>query len=130
MEASGVTPRGAVHAPDLARLFEQPGPFLSLYLATEAEIENAAQRSLTRWKSVREQLRRDGTDENVLAAVDPLVPDAHLDGQTLAVIAHPGGLLHVAHQPEPPARDVARWSPLPAVGPLLEWRQLSAPHVI
>src|SRR5207244_4321477 len=60
----------------------------------------------------------------------PLVADAHLEGQTLAVIANARGLLHVSHQPEPPARDLARWAPLPGVGPLLEWRQLSAPHVI
>src|SRR2546430_434034 len=103
MEASGATPAGAVHGPDLNHLFEQSGPFLSLYLATEAEIENAAQRSQTRWKSVREQLANDGTDEAVLAAIDPLVPEAHLEGQTLAVIAYRGGAVRISHPPEPPA---------------------------
>ena len=131
MEASGVTPHVAVHAPDLAELVQQPGPFLSLYLTTEAEIENAAQREQLRWKNVRDDAAAQGADEAALAAVDPLVGEAHLQGQTLAVIVAGGGKhTLVDHHPEPPNRDLVRWAPLPSVGPLVEWRQLQLPHVI
>src|SRR3954470_15185208 len=130
MEASGVTPHVAVHAPELAELMSQPGPFLSVYLATEAEIDNAAQREQLRWKNAREQAASQGADEATLAAIDGLVGDAHLEGQTLAVIARDGKAIHVDHHPEPPARDLVRWSALPSIGPLVEWRQLQVPHVM
>jgi len=45
METSGVTPRGAVAAPELAAVFEREGPFVTVYLATEAAIENASGQS-------------------------------------------------------------------------------------
>ena len=114
MDHTGVTPQVAVTAPDLADKILRPGPFLTVYLTTEPEIENAAQRSELRWKSLRSELVDEGVPEKALAAVDPLVPDAHHLGATLAVIATAQGLVHVANEPEPPAGDLGRWAPLPA----------------
>src|SRR5205085_1596767 len=65
-----------------------------------------------------------------LAVVDALVPDAHHLGECLAVIATADGLVHAENEPEPPARDIGRWAPLPIVGPLLEWRQSQPAHVV
>jgi len=130
MDHTGVTPSVALSAPDLVDLVLGDGPFLSVYLATEAAIENAAQRSELRWKDLRRDLEGQGVDQGVLAAVDPLVADAHLEGECLVVLANAHGLLHVSHQPEPPVRDVGRWGPLPMIGPLLEWRQSQVPHVV
>jgi len=130
MDHTGVTPPGAITAPDLTDVVLGEGPFLTVYLTTEAAIENAAQRSELRWKDLRTELVGQGADEHALAAVDPLTADAHLEGECLAVIANGKGLLHVAHEPDPPARDVGRWGPLPMIGPLLEWRQSQVPHVV
>jgi hypothetical protein len=130
MDHTGVTPPVALLAPDLGELLLGAGPFLTVYLATEASIENAAQRSELRWKDLRRDLEGRGADVAVLAAVDPLVADAHLEGECLVAIANATGLLHVSHQPDPPTRDVGRWGPLPTVGPLLEWRQSQVPHVV
>jgi len=130
MDHTGVTPPVAITAPDLAEIALGEGPFLTVYLTTEAAVENAAQRSELRWKDLRTELAGQGADEQALAAVDPLVADAHMEGECLAVIADPKGLLHVAHEPDPPARDVGRWGPLPMIGPLLEWRQSQVPHVV
>jgi len=130
MDHTGVTPSVALSAPDLVDLVLGDGPFLRVYLATEAAIENAAQRSELRWKDLRRDLEGQGVDQGVLAAVDPLVADAHLEGECLVVLANAHGLLHVSHQPEPPVRDVGRWGPLPMIGPLLEWRQSQVPHVL
>jgi hypothetical protein len=130
MDHTGVTPPGALSAPDLADIVLGPGPFLTVYLATEAAIDNAAQRSELGWKDLRKDLEGQGVDDAILAAVDPLVPDAHLEGECLVVIAGSHGLLHVSHQPDLPARDVGRWGPLPMIGPLLEWRQSQVPHVV
>src|SRR3954471_13155726 len=76
MDHTGVTPPVALSAPDLAELVLGAGPFLTVYLATEASIENAAQRSELRWKDLRRDLEGRGADETALTAVDPLVADA------------------------------------------------------
>ena len=129
MERTGTTPQVAVVPPELASLVMAEGPFLSLYLTTEAGIDNAAQRAEARWKSVRADLAEAGAAEGALAAVDPLVSDAHLVGQCLAVFATEQGDVHVEHHPDPPAQDRARWGPLPSLVPVIEWRQSSPPHV-
>ena len=113
MEHTGVTPNVAVSAADLAEVLVGPGPFLTVYLTTEASVDNAAQRSELRWKTLRTGLAHDGVPEEALAAVDPLVLDAHLRGECLAVVATPAGPRHVAHEPDPPVRDLGRWAPLP-----------------
>src|SRR3954463_9487754 len=130
MDHTGVTPPVAITAPDLAEIALGEGPFLTVYLTTEAAVENAAPRSELRWKDLRTDLAGQGVDESILAAVDPLVPDAHRHGECLAVIATARGLLHVAHQPDPPVRDLARWGSTPMIGPLLEWRQSQLVHVV
>lgn len=130
MESAGTTPRVAVTAPELAALFEASGPFATVYLTTDAEIDNAAQRSELRWRSLRESLAAAGAPEATLSAIDWVVPDAHLFGQCVGVVADSEGLLHVEHHDQVPHRDVARWASLPSVVPLVEWRQASPPHVV
>lgn len=129
MEHTGADPQVAVTAPELAELAQAEGPFLTVYLTTEAEIDNAAQRSEQRWRTLRRTLADDGVPGTVLDAVDPLVPDAHLYGQCLAMFATAGGVVHVEHHPDPPSSDVGRWAPLPRLVPMLRWRQYSPPHV-
>jgi hypothetical protein len=129
MERSGVTPQVAADTSDLVDLAKAVGPFLSLQLTTEASIDNAAQRSEQRWRSIRDEAAAQGTPVKVLDAIDPLVPDAHLRGEGLAVIASAGGVLHVEHVATVPERDLARWAPLPALLPVVAWRQSSPAYV-
>jgi hypothetical protein len=130
MERTGVTPEGALAAPDLAELVMAPGPFATVYLTTESAVDNAAQRSEQRWKTMRRELAESGVPENVLADVDPLVPDAHLRGECLCAVGNSDGLLHVAHISEPPRQEIGQWAPLPSLLPLLAWRQQSPPYVL
>ena len=130
MEASEATPRVAVSAPDLSEVAQAQGPFVSLYMTTESKVENPAQRSEQRWKTLRNELAEAGAAEDALASIDPLVPDAHLSGDCLGVIASAEGVAHVEHGPDVPPRDVARWAPLPSLAPIIEWRQNAPPHVI
>ena len=116
MDHTGVTPPVALTAPDLAEVALDEGPFLTVYLTTEASVENAAQRSELRWKDLRRDLQRQGADDALVGTVDPLVRDAHLHGECLVAIANARGLAHVSYQPDPPARDVGRWGPLPMIG--------------
>jgi hypothetical protein len=129
METSEVLPGGALDASDLDEVARREGPFLSLYLVTESGVENAAQRSEARWKTVRSGLAADGVPDDALLAVDGLVPDAHLRGDGLAVIADATGVLHVEHGPAP-AVDEAFWEPLPRLLPILRWRQAEPSYVV
>ncbi len=129
MERSGVTPQVAPDTSDLADLAQATGPFLSLVLTTEAGIDNAAQRSEQRWRAVRDEAAAQGAPPEVLDAVDPIVPDAHLEGEGLHVIASAGGVLHVEHGRRLPDRDLARWAPLPSLLPVVAWRQKHPAYV-
>ena len=133
MESSGTTPRGGLSAadvPDIAAVFEGSGPFVTVYLATEAAVEQAAQQNELRWKTLRRELEAAGAPSEALAAIDPLVPAAHREGRTLGVVADSRGLRLVRHEPEPPARDAGWIAPLPRIGPLLEWAQAAIPHLV
>jgi hypothetical protein len=129
MEASEATPAGAVMAPDLSSVFEDEGPFLTVYLSTEGDVENASQRSQQRWANLRRGLGDPEAPAVALATVDALVADAHTQGRCLAAIATAGGLLHVEHGPHAPPLDIGRWAPLPSVLRIIEWRQASLPYV-
>lgn len=133
MEYRGDTPRHGIAAeevPGLPDLLSRPGPFATVYLATPAAIENAAERAQLHWQNARRDLEAAGAPAALCDAIEALVPDAHLRGATLAVVADGSGILLSREEVEPPARDVARWSPLPSLGPILEWQQSMVPHVV
>ncbi|MDQ4070239.1 MAG: hypothetical protein M3203_12330, partial [Actinomycetota bacterium] len=130
MERAGLTPQVAADTSDLVDLVKAPGPFLTVHLTTEGGIDNAAQRSEQRWKPVRDEAGAQGAPEDVLAEVDPLIADAHLLGDGLAVVATPVGVLHVEHGSRlPNDRDVVRWASLPSVVQVVAWRQESPGYV-
>lgn len=133
MESFRPRPPGVVDAatlPELAALAEAPGPFVTVYLNTEPAVENAAQRNQLRWKDLRQSLEEQGAPAAALEAIDALVPDAHTQGRTLAVVAGPEGVRLARHEPEPVAAAVGRVGALPSLGPVLEWTQAAVPHVI
>jgi hypothetical protein len=130
VETSEQLPRGAVDAHDLAELVRRPGPFLSLYLHTERDVENATQRERTRWRTVRSDLRDREVPTGVLEEIDPLVPDAHLAGDCLAVIADADRILHVEHGPAVSRNDIGMWGPLPHLLPIVRWRQADPTYVV
>jgi hypothetical protein len=115
---------------DIARVFEGSGPFLTLYLETSGDVENAGPRVELRWKNVRAGLPQEGVPEDLLGAVDPLVEGSHLAGATLALVASVDGVLWSDNLPDPPPREVvAHWASLPSVVPLLAHEQSKLPHV-
>jgi release factor family 2 len=130
MKTSEPLAHGAVEAPDLSELVHRGGPFVSLYLNTEREVENAARRSNTRWRSARADLEAQGAPEAALARIDPLVPDAHLEADCLAVIADAEQILHVEHGPQVGTNERASWAPVPRLLPILSWRQSEIPFVV
>ncbi|HEX8131880.1 MAG TPA: hypothetical protein VF880_00390, partial [Actinomycetes bacterium] len=107
-----------MHHAEIARLFDASGPFVSMYMATEGDVEQAAELVALRWKNLRGDLREEGVPEPTLAAIDPLVEGSHAAGATLAVIAAVDGVRYSNSLPAPPPRDaVARHGALPDVLP-------------
>src|SRR5437764_733200 len=113
MQRSGAPPTASTVAPELARITSWTPPFLSLYIATEAKTENAAQRAQVRWKAVRRKLAGEGVPEPMLSWIDDHVPDAHHHGQCLCAMTSADGGRFVEHLPTPPRFEVASWSNLP-----------------
>ena len=119
-----------MHRTDVARLFDTTGPFVSVYLDTAGDVEQAAGRVALRWKNLRGELLGAGVPCQTVTAIDPLVEGSQAAGGTLAVVAGADGVLYEGSFPDPPPRDaVVRQGPLPYVLPLLAWRQRLVPYV-
>ena len=130
MESSEALPNDAVEATDLREIGRSAGPFLSLYLNTEQDVENAAKRTLTRWKTVRSDLDDRGVSTPLLDELEQVVADAHLEGPCLAAIGGEEQLLHVEHGPAVSPNDEATWGPLPLVRPIIRWRQSEPAYAV
>ena len=115
---------------DLVFLYRAAAPFVTVYLDTSGTVADAPPPVRLRWKSLRRELAAAGAPEAALAAIDPLVDEADPTGDTLAVIANRDGVLLGAHLPDAPMRDLGRCGMLPAVVPLLAWRQRQFPYVV
>jgi hypothetical protein len=115
---------------DLVFLYRAAAPFVSVYLDTTGTVADAPPPVRRRWKSLRRELTAAGAPEAALAAIDPLVDNADPTGDTLTVIANRDGVLLTANLPDAPIQDLGRCSVLPAVVPLLAWRQRQLPYVV
>lgn len=119
-----------MHQAEIARVFQADGPFTSVYMDTEGDVEQAADRVALRWKNLRASMLAAGVPEATVAAIDPLVEGSHMAGATLAVIAAVDRPLYSANLPDPPPRDtLLRHGTLPDVLPLLAAAQAAVPHV-
>ena len=121
---------GPEEAPELARLLDRPGPFVTVTLITEQQLDNAAQRTMQHWRPVRDGLDAQGVPASTLDAIETLVPELHHDGPGAFVVAGHGEVLLSFALSDAPDRDRGTVGPLPALGPILGWRQSHLPHVV
>ncbi|MDT0343579.1 baeRF2 domain-containing protein [Streptomyces litchfieldiae] len=111
-------------------LYASPGPYASVYLDTSGDIGDPEKAIELRWRHVRDDLTGQGADAATIQALaeamggDAARPGRH--GQ--ALFAARGRLLLVAELPEPPAREVARFGPLPEAMPLVFQRAPDIPY--
>ena len=91
METSEALPRGGVRAEDLAAIVEKPGPFLTLYLDTRPDIENAGPMIEQRWRTLRGGLIDRSVAQHTCAALliaqgaHPKAIQAHLGHSSIQV---------------------------------------------
>ena len=67
---------------ELSSLFDASGPFVSVCLNTEGDVEQAADRIALRWKNLRGELLDGGAPAATVAMIDPLVDGSHTAGAT------------------------------------------------
>jgi hypothetical protein len=113
----------------LSGLFEQQGPFVSIYLDTESAVEQAAERLETRWKDVVRELHDAGVDAATVDALTDARGGHELGGTRVLIASH--GRVHLARSlPETTDTDVVRIGPLPYLLPLVDWAQTRVPHLV
>ena len=115
----------------LRPLFDQPGPWASVYLDATRAGENADHEVELRWRALRERLAGQGCDEATLDAVaDAIQTHPYQPGRYgLAVFARSGEVALVETMSAPPPADEARLGPLPHAMPLIAQRGEQVPYV-
>ena len=113
----------------LSGLYESTGPFVTIYLDSVSDVEDAAQRLELRWKNVLRQLAELGVNDATRDALTA-ARGGHQRGNTRVLVASEGRVVLATSLPEPPGADVIRVGPLPHLRPLLERTALQLPHVV
>lgn len=111
------------------RLLEEKGPFISLYLNTEAAREQGWEETNLRFKALREQAAEAGAPEESLNALDGRVERAHLLGNGLVLIVSGSSVVLERHLARPVA-DQITFGRLPNLVPLIEWEQANPSYAV
>ena len=106
----------------IAQLLKKEGPYLSLYLNTEAKKEEAPREIEIRWRDFKRDLKERGAPQAVLDEIDDVVARAHQSGDGLALVATTQGVVLSEHLSNA-IEDSASWGPVPRLLPWLEWVQ-------
>ena len=119
--------------PDIPReLAVHPGPFASVYLDVSRDHQGAPREVRLRWEELARQLHGQGADSATVDAVNEAMaePTGRPGPTGRAMFAAGGRVLLHAEFPGPPRRELARWSLLPHLMPLLAQLPESVPHVV
>ncbi|MGW1800071.1 hypothetical protein ACWCQN_29995 [Streptomyces sp. NPDC001984] len=117
----------------LEPLYEQPGPFASVYLDTsrDAAIDDPDAALQLRWRHLRDALMCEGTDRDSITAVAGTVgSDADVPGtHRQAMFTAHGRLALLDELPAPPTRDTACFGTLPDTMPLIVQHASGIPYL-
>src|ERR1700728_883026 len=101
----------------------------SVYLDTLRAGETSAGEVELRWRAAREKLADGGADAATLDALADLVTDPGHAAPGLPACARAGRVLLDRPMAGPPLREIARFSPLPHVMPMLAQAAPEVPHL-
>jgi phosphoglycolate phosphatase-like HAD superfamily hydrolase len=119
----------AMDARTLAKLYALEGPFVTVYLATPSDTEDAVQQLEVRWKNVVRDLTDAGVDSATIDAMSA-VRGEHSRGNTRVLIAAHGKVHLAISLAEPPAQELVTTGQLPRLVPLVDALNLQVPHVV
>lgn len=111
------------------RLLRASGPFVSLYLDTQAATEQGDEELALRWKNLREEIADAGATPETLTAVEDVVTGSQRRGDGLAVIASADAVV-IERYLGTPISDSIMFGPLPNLLPLIEWSQYNPDYAI
>ncbi|MFG2060720.1 Vms1/Ankzf1 family peptidyl-tRNA hydrolase [Micromonospora sp. NPDC048871] len=108
----------------LRPLYDRPGPWCSVYLDASLDTEDAHAALDLRWRDLQRRLAEQGADEPTIAAIDRVIRghDPMPGDYGLAVFGTRGRVVLSEYLSAPPRRDLAAYSALPHVMPLLAQR--------
>jgi hypothetical protein len=113
----------------LRPLYDGTGGYVSVYLDTSRDHENAAHEIEVRWADARERLASAGADDATLDALGAAFADPEPATPGRAAIGRGGRVLLTEGLPAVPRREIARVDALPHVMPLLAQRAPRVPHL-
>lgn len=117
---------------NVKQLLVQHGPFATVYLDANRVSANGAGEVALRWRKLRADLERAGTDETTLTALDEAIDSPPNAGgpRGRVLVAAAGTVLFDEVLPSPPVRQFAAWTPLPNLVPYLAQRGPAIAHVL
>ena len=127
-------PRAAGHGPrmdarTLSKMYAIDGPFVTIYLATPSDVEDAATKLEIRWKNVVRELADAGVDDATIRVLtDALGP--HDRGNTRVLVAAHGTVHLAISLPQPPPQELVVTGQLPRLVPVIDALKLQVPHVV
>ena len=113
----------------LRPLYDGTGGYVSVYLDTSRDHENAAHEIEVRWADARERLASAGADAATLDVLGAAFADPEGGTPGRAAFGRGGRVLLTEGLPAVPRREIARLAPLPHVMPLLAQRAPRVPHL-
>jgi hypothetical protein len=113
----------------LSKLYAIDGPFVTIYLDTAGDVEDAAQRLEVRWKNLVRELHDAGIDSTTVEALTAVRGD-HTRGGTRVLVASHGKVHLAVSLPGPPPQDELTIAQLPRLVPLVDILGLHLPHVV
>ena len=121
----------------LHELTRRPGPFATVYLDASHDTDDAERAIALRWAQARDELTAQGADAATLDALAAAVTDAPpavgRAGRVLVARRGDQGRGEVVLDrplPEPPARPIVHWGPLPDLLPALVDQPEPVPAVV
>ena len=103
-------------------VLDAEGPFVTLYLDTTVQSEDAPKNLDLRWQALRDKAAAGGASTAALEALDAVVDGAHTKGDGVAAITSGDQLVLRRHLSQP-IEDGISVGPLPFLLPLIEWEQ-------
>lgn len=115
----------------LRHLYDSDMLFVTVWMDTTHDTEDARQQTTLRWRGMRERLAEANAIPDDLFALDKAVAPAPLHGDQSQLLVSSGGLVMLSeHLPVRPAREIARVGALPHLLPWLVARSARTPHLL
>jgi hypothetical protein len=121
----------------VARLYQEEGPFATVYVAAESAVENARDRVRLHWKDAMRQLRELGVADPCLDTMTAAFGARRRNTGTHVMVARLGegrGGCDVVLDEElpdfPDTDDLVSVGELPRLAPVVAWANARVPHVV